>query len=315
MDDAHNIQYSNLQDNAQAEQELDNAQATMAAAEEEEATSTSKAEYGSGIPSPLQSPERACSPSVALASIPEGPSEEASIRQLQALEDPLYLLHNAQNVKVYDLVDFLLFKYQTKAFTTKAEMLETIGREYDEYYPLIFSEASECMKLVFGLDIVEVDPSVHSYVLVTALGITYDGMLTDVQGMPKTGVLIVVLGVIFMKGNYVSEDIIWEMLNNIGLCGGMDPYIHRDPRKLISEEFVQEGYLEYRQVPNSDPPSHVFLWGPRAFAETTKLKILQFFASITKTHPRAYPEKYAEALRDEIDRVEAWIFQQMLRHL
>lgn len=315
MDDHHNIQYYNFQDNAQAQQELDTAQATVAATEEEEATTTSKAVYGSGIPSPLQSPQRASSPSVAVSCIPEGPSEEASFRQLEELEDPLYLLHNAQNVKVYDLVDFLLFKYQMKAFTTKAEMRETIGREYDEYYPLIFSEACECMKLVFGLDMVEVDPSVHSYVLVTALGITYDGMLTDVQGMPKTGILIVVLGVIFMKGNYVSEDIIWEMLNNIGLCGGRDPYIHRDPRKLISEEFVQEGYLEYRQVPNSDPPSHGFLWGPRAFAETSKLKVLEFFASINKTHPRAYPEKYAEALRDEIDRVEAWIFHQLLRYL
>lgn len=70
---------------------------------------------------------------------------------------------------------------------------------------------------------------------------------------------------------------------------------------------MQEGCLKYRQVPNSDPPSYGFLWGPRAFAETSKMKVLQFFASINKTHPRAYPEKYAEALQDEIDRTKAWI--------
>lgn len=315
MADSRNTRYCNLHSSAQAQQELDNAQATMAAIEEEEDTTTSNQVYGSGIPSPPHSPQRASSPCVSMASIPEGPSEEASVKQLEELEDPLYLLHNARNVKVYDLVDFLVFKYQTKALSTKAEMLEYIGREYDEYYPLIFSEASDCLKLVFGIDMVEVDSSVHSYVLVTALGITYDGMLTDVQGKPKTGILIVVLGVIFMKGNYVSEEIIWEMLNNIGLRGGRDPYIHKDPRKLISEEFVQEGYLEYRQVPNSDPPSHGFLWGPRAFAETTKMKVLQFFASIAKTHPRAYPEKYAEALQDEIDRTKAWIIQRMIQLL
>ena len=307
MADFHNTQYCNLQESAQAQQELDNDQETMETSEEEEDTTTSNKVYGSAIPSPPQSPQRAYSPCVALASIPDSPSEEASIKGSEGLEDPLYLLHNAQNTEVYDLENFLVLKYQMKAFTTKAQMLESIGREYEEYYPLIFSEASECLKMVFGLDMVEVDSSVHTYMLVTALGITYDGMMTDVQGMPKTGILIAVLSVIFMKGNYVSEEIIWEMVNNIGLCGGRDPYIHKDPRKLISEEFVQEGCLKYRQVPNSDPPSYGFLWGPRAFAETSKMKVLQFFASINKTHPRAYPEKYAEALQDEIDRTKAWI--------
>ena len=312
MADSHNIQYCNLQESAQAQQELDNDQETMVTSQEEEVTTTSNKVYGSGIPSPPQSPQRAYSPCVALASIPDSPSEEASIKGSEGLEDPLYLLHNAQNTKVYDLVDFLVLKYQMKAFTTKAEMLESIGREYEEYYPLIFSEASECFKLVSGIGMIEVDPFVQSYILVPALGLTYDGMLTDVQSKPKTGILIVVLGAIFTQGNCVSEEIIWKMLNNIGLYGGRHLYIHQDPRKFISEEFVHEGYLEYRQVPNSDPPSYGFLWGPRAFAETSKMKVLQFFASINKTHPRAYPEKYAEALRDEIDRTEAWIFQQML---
>lgn len=309
MADFHNTQNCNLQEIVQAQQELDNDQEAMEISEMEEDTTTSNEVYGSGIPSPPQSPLGASSPSVAMASITNSPSEEASMKGSEALEDPLYLLYNAQCTKLHDLVDFLVLKYQMKAFTTKAEMLESIGSEYEEYYPLIFSEASECLKVVFGLDMVEVDPSVHSYMLVTALGITYDGMMTDVQGMPKTGILITVLAVIFMKGNYVSEENVWEMVKIIRFRGGRDPYIHKDPRKLISEEFVQEGYLEYRQVPNSDPPSYGFLWGPRAFAETTKMKVLQFFASINKTHPRAYPEKYAEALQDEIDRNKAWIFQ------
>ncbi|XP_034340813.1 melanoma-associated antigen 10-like [Arvicanthis niloticus] len=312
MDNPDNTHYCNLQGSTEGQRELDNAQATMAVVGEEEATPTSKEVYGSGIPSPPQSPQRASSPPVSLDSIPEGPSEEASTSQGEELEDPMRMLYNAQYIKVYDLVDFLLFKYQMKAFTTKAEMLESIGREYDAYYPLIFSEASECLKLVFGIDMIEVDPFVHSYILVTALGLTYDGMLTNVQGKPKTGLLIVVLGVIFMKGNCVSEEIIWKMLNNIGLRGGRDPYIHQDPRKLISEEFVQEGYLEYRQVPNSDPLSYEFLWGPRAFAETTKMKVLEFFASIAKIDPRAYTERYAEALRDELERAQARTAQQMV---
>ncbi|XP_021008524.1 melanoma-associated antigen 10-like [Mus caroli] len=315
MENPDNTHYCNFQGSARSQRELDNAQATMAVVDEEEATPTSKKVYGSGIRSPPQSPQKASSPLVILASVPEGPSEEASSNQVEEWEDPLYILYNAHNIKVYELANFLLFNYQMKAFTTKAEMLESIGREYEEYYPLIFSEASESLKLVSDIDMIEVDPFVQSYILVTALGLTYDGMLTDVQGKPKTGNLIVVLGAIFMQGNCVSEEIIWKMLNNIELCGGRHLYIHQDPRKLISEEFVQEGYLEYRQVPNSDPPSYEFLWGPRAFAETTKMKVLEVFASITMTDPRAYTEKYAEALRDETERAQARIIQQIVLQL
>ncbi|EDL26563.1 melanoma antigen, family A, 4 [Mus musculus] len=315
MENPDNTHYCSLQGSARSQRELDNVQATIAVVDEEEATPTSKKVYSSGKPSPPQSPQRASSPLVILASVPEGPSEEASTNQVEEQEDPLCMLYNAQNIKLYELATFLFFKYQMKAFTTKAEMLESIGREYEEYYPLIFSEASECFKLVSGIGMIEVDPFVQSYILVPALGLTYDGMLTDVQSKPKTGILIVVLGAIFTQGNCVSEEIIWKMLNNIGLYGGRHLYIHQDPRKFISEEFVQEGYLEYRQVPNSDPPSYEFLWDPRAFAETTKMKVLEIFASITMTDPRAYTEKYAEALRDETERAQARIIQQIVLQL
>ncbi|XP_012980858.1 melanoma-associated antigen 4 [Mesocricetus auratus] len=303
MDVSHNIHHCNLPASPGAQGEVNNAQIIMAVAEKEEAsTTTSKNVYDSGTPCSPQSPQRACSPPMIMGSIPEYPSDEASCNQIEELEDTVSLLHRALNIKVFDLVHFLLFKYEMKDFTTKSEMLESIVREYEEYYPVIFSEASECLRLVFGIDMIEVDPFVQSYTLVTALGITYDGMLSDAQGKPKTDLLIVILGIIFMQGNCVSLEMIWRMLNNIGFCDWRDPFLCENPRKIITEDFVQEGYLVYRQVPDSDPPSHEFLWGPRAFAETTKMKVLEFFASITKSDPRSYPEKYAAALRDELDR-------------
>nr|XP_048313435.1 melanoma-associated antigen 10-like [Myodes glareolus] len=301
MDDSHNIYHCNLPDSPQTQREIDNAQVIIAMPEGEEVTSISKDVYSSGIPSPPQSPQRAYSPPIVMGAIPEGSSDEASGNQVDEPEDP-ELLRNALNTKMFDLVYFLLFKYKMKEFTTKAEILESIVREHEEYYPVIFSEAYNCLRLVFGIDMIEVDPFDRCYILVTALGITYDGMLSDVQGKPKTGLLIVVLGIIFLKGNCVSEKVIWRMLTRIGLCDEKDPFLYENPRKLITEDFVQEGYLEYRQLPDSDPPRYVFLWGPRAFAETTKMKVLEFFASITKSDPRSYPEPYAEALRDELDK-------------
>lgn len=63
---------------------------------------------------------------------------------------------------------------------------------------MIFNKAYECMKLIFGIDMIEVDPDDHSYILVTALGITYDGLLHGAQGIPKTGLSIIILGIIFI---------------------------------------------------------------------------------------------------------------------
>lgn len=206
------------------------------------------------------------------------------------------------DVKVDELVKYLLVKYLMKEPVTKAEMLNNIIRNYQDHFPVIFREALECMQLIFGIDMKEVGPGDHTYILVIALELTYDGMMTDVQGLPKSGLLIMVLSIIFMKGNCISEDMIWAVLSNIGLYAGNDHFIYGEPRKLITDDFVQEGYLEYRQVSGSHPPSYELLWGPRAYAETTKMKILMFLASITGSDPRSYPVSYAEALREEEER-------------
>jgi hypothetical protein len=153
------------------------------------------------------------------------------------------------------------------------------------------------MQLVFGIDLKEVDPSNQSYVLVTSLGLTYDGMLSDVQGMPKTGLLIIVLGVIFMEGNHASEEVVWEMLSMMGVCAERDHYIYGNSRRLVTEDFVQEQYLEYQQVPYSNPARYEFLWGPRAYAETSKMKVLEHWAKVSGGNPRSFPSLYEEALR------------------
>ena len=39
---------------------------------------------------------------------------------------------------------------------------------------------------------------------------------------------------------------------------------------LITKDLVQNEYLNYRRVPNSDPPCYEFMWGPRACVETSE---------------------------------------------
>ena len=100
-----------------------------------------------------------------------------------------------------DLVGFLLLKYRTKELTTKAEMLNMVLKDHQDHFPVVFSQACECMQLVFGVDVKEVDPSEHTYVLVPTLGLTWGAMLTDGQSVPKAGLLVMLLAVILLEGS------------------------------------------------------------------------------------------------------------------
>ncbi|XP_027944468.1 melanoma-associated antigen B1-like [Eumetopias jubatus] len=207
--------------------------------------------------------------------------------------------------KVGMLMQFLLEKHKMRAPILKADMLKIINKRYREDFPDILRKASERMELVFGLELKEVKPGGHSYILVSSLDLTSDGSVSSPGGFPENGLLMPLLGVIFLSGNRTSEEDIWEFLNVLGICDGRRHLVFGEPRKLITQDLVQEKYLEYRQVANSDPPRYEFLWGPRAHAETSKMKVLEFLARIYDTVPSAFPFHYEEALRDEEERARA----------
>ncbi|XP_068388811.1 melanoma-associated antigen 10-like [Eschrichtius robustus] len=203
--------------------------------------------------------------------------------------------------EVTDLVGFLLPKYRTKETTTEAEML-TILKDYQDHFPVVFSRASAHSQLVLGLDVKEVDPSNHSYVLVPALGLACDGMLSDGPSMPKPGLLVLVLGLILLEDDFVApEEEVWGAPSKVGVCAGREHYIYGEPRELLTKVWVQEGYLEYRQVPHCDPARYEFLWGPRAHAETSKWQVLEYLLRASGWDPRSFPSLCAEGVSDDAE--------------
>ncbi|XP_055293541.1 melanoma-associated antigen B16-like [Moschus berezovskii] len=235
-----------------------------------------------------------------------------SLSTSQAVSYPVSMLRDPLNEEVALLVNFLLLKYQMKQPVTKADMKAAIYK-CEVSFPEILQRASECMEMLFGLDLKEVDPINHCYVLFIKLGFTYDGMMHGEAGVPKTGILILILGVIFMKGNCATEDEVWEVLNVTRICSRRKYLFFGELRQLI-KDFLREGYLEFRQVANADHVQSVFLWGPRAHAETTKMKILQFLAKVNGTDPSSFPSQYEEALQDEKQKAQAKISAYCLCH-
>ncbi|OBS69386.1 hypothetical protein A6R68_02082 [Neotoma lepida] len=204
--------------------------------------------------------------------------------------------------KLSELVNLLLLKYRMKEPIEEVEMLRTVTQDYRKQFPVIFEGASKCLEMVFGIEIKENDPISSSYVLTNALNITYDD---NNRGLPRNGFLIVILGVIFIEGNCATEESVWEFLNAMGIYDGEEHFIYGEPREFLTRDLVQQNYLRYRQVPKSHPPRYVFLWGPRAYSETTKMKVLEFLTKFTRRDPIYFSSLYSKALRDEEERAQA----------
>ncbi|XP_023571179.1 melanoma-associated antigen B6-like [Octodon degus] len=198
-----------------------------------------------------------------------------------------------------DLVNHIIEMYQMKKPIMKKAMLKVIDKKHKKRFPKLLRRATFNIEVVFGMELKEVDATKSSYNLVDKMNLPYNGMVSRGKGFPKTGFLMHLLGLIFMKGNSATEENVWEFLNKMKIYDGQKHFLFGEPRKLIMNDLVRLKYLEYRQVPDSDPPHYEFLWGPKAYAETSKMKVLELWAKINDTVPSAFEARYEEALREE----------------
>ncbi|XP_032476582.1 melanoma-associated antigen D4 isoform X4 [Phocoena sinus] len=175
------------------------------------------------------------------------------------------------------LVKYLMIKDYKKIPIKRSDMLKDVIREYDEHFPEIIERATYTLEKKFGIHLKEIDKEEHLYILVC----TRDSsarLLGKTKDTPRLSLLLVILGVIFMNGNRASEAVLWEALRKMGLRPGVRHPFLGDLRKLITEDFVKQKYLEYKKIPNSSPPEYEFLWGLRARHETSKMRVLRFIA-------------------------------------
>ena len=219
----------------------------------------------------------------------QGPEEEsagasqAAPATQSAHKDPL-----ARKARI--LVEFLLEKYTKKEPITQNALMKIVSRKYRKHFPEILSTARECVELVFGLEMKEVDRSRNIYTLISKLNLGGNDCMSGEGRLPKSGLLMVLLGVVFMNGNHATEEEIWEFLSMLGIYAGRRHWIFGEPRRLITKYLVQKKYLKYQQVPNGDPPHYEFLWGPRACVVTNKMKALEVLGKSHDMVPTSFPD-------------------------
>uniref|UniRef100_A0A8C8RQC6 MAGE domain-containing protein n=1 Tax=Pelusios castaneus TaxID=367368 RepID=A0A8C8RQC6_9SAUR len=197
--------------------------------------------------------------------------------------------------KVSELVQFLLVKDQKKIPIKRTDILKNVIKDYKNVYSEIINRAGRTLKQVFGLQLVEIDTKHHIYILVSNLPRLEGENLKQDDSTAKLGLLTIILSVIFMKGNSVKESAVWEMLRRLRVDPGEKHDVFGDVRKLVTEEFVRQKYLEYNRIPHTDPPEFEFQWGARAAKETSKMQILHFIAKIQSKDPKVWTTQYNEA--------------------
>ncbi|XP_007954520.1 non-structural maintenance of chromosomes element 3 homolog [Orycteropus afer afer] len=209
----------------------------------------------------------------------------------------------AMELKVAELVQFLLIKDQKKIPIKRTDILKHVIGDYKDIFPDLLKLAAQRLEYVFGYKLVELEPKSNSYILINTLEpVEEDAEVRGDQGTPTTGLLMIVLGLIFMKGNTIKETEVWDFLRRLGVYPTKKHFIFGDPKKLITEDFVRQRYLEYRRIPHTDPVDYEFQWGPRTNLETTKMKVLKFVAKVHNQDPKDWPAQYCEALADEAAR-------------
>lgn len=290
--------------------------AQVPTAEERENPSSSSPRYNSvqslSAAESLGKPKMAQRPTTASVSAPCIKSDEGVKSQDEARPSTSWALSSTSNSssvkrddKAISLVLFMLRQHKKKEPITKEDILKRVIPYNKEEFPDVLKKASELMVLAFGVDVKEIDPIRHCYDLVSILSPTGDGIMNCEVIMPKTGLLMTILCVIFMNGSCVNEEQVWQALSVMGVYDGVNHFIYGNVKKLITKDFVSEGYLEYRRVPYRGTQCYQFLWGPRATFETRKMRVLEFLAKINNTVPTAFPSLYQEALRDEQERTQA----------
>ncbi|ESO89986.1 hypothetical protein LOTGIDRAFT_56299, partial [Lottia gigantea] len=186
-------------------------------------------------------------------------------------------------LQVNDLVQYLLIMDQKKYPIKKLDINKIVLKDTSKAFPLVMKRASEKLSEVFGIDVVELqDKHKGSYILVSKYenDVEKPHILWPEEDNCHTGLLVIILSLIFMNNNVMQDSELWHTLKKLGI----DPEVHHetfgDVKKLVTQEFVRQAYLEYIKQPQTDPLVYDFKWGQRAKAETSKNNILHFVSEV-----------------------------------
>ncbi|KAI9250147.1 MAGE family-domain-containing protein [Phascolomyces articulosus] len=202
--------------------------------------------------------------------------------------------------KVKDTVRYALACEYRRQPIRRDEINKKILQERSRDFNRVQHEANRKLKHLFGFEMIEVKPKekpsldsnkgtaptkassvVKSYILCNTLDNKYrtpELIHRSEEEYQLTGLLYVILSLIFTNEQIMSEADLCEHLDRLGVTEDCEPFGDRE--KLL-DSFVKQNYL-IRSKTNNDPNnenSREYYWGTRARAEITSEDIMGFIVS------------------------------------
>ncbi|XP_014779807.1 non-structural maintenance of chromosomes element 3 homolog [Octopus bimaculoides] len=204
--------------------------------------------------------------------------------------------------KAIELVQYLLIADQKKIPVRKIDINNHILKDQKKYFPAILKKSRDMLQSVFGAKLIEFDDKLKKrYILITSRSDIRRNinLISSEEESAKLGLLFNILAIIYMNGGVISDSDLWKALRKLGV----DPDVHHevfgDVKKLLTEEFVRQYYLEYVRQSNSEPIQYEFHWGFRAEKELQKKDVLLYVSKIYKTEPSQWKLLWNNCMEEE----------------
>lgn len=211
--------------------------------------------------------------------------------------------------RLNDLVQYLLVMDQKKIPIKKQDINKHVLKEFSKAFPVMIKLAADKLRNVFGIELVPLDDKLKgSYILVNKIDVDTDdqeqaGGFNPVEWSDEdnasTGLLMVILSLVFMNGKVMQDSQLWHVLKKLGVDQDCQHEFFGDVKKLVSTEFVRQGYLEFTRQPNSDPPVFDVRWGQRAQKELPLRYCLQFVSQLYEKEPEVWTSQWQMVMEQE----------------
>eukprot|EP00057_Strongylocentrotus_purpuratus_P003453 XP_003726683.1 PREDICTED: melanoma-associated antigen G1 [Strongylocentrotus purpuratus] len=205
--------------------------------------------------------------------------------------------------KVSDLVQYMMIMEAKKNPVKRSDLNKNVLKEHRAILPEVLRMAKLKLDEIFGYELVEAEQGggktkTKCYFLLNTLSndLTQDLVRNDDE--VKFGLLFIILALIFMNEGTMSDGQMWLLLEKLGLDPDRkDHPVYGDVRKLITQDFTKQLYLDCQKIPNTEPIECEYRWGLRAQKEMDKEKVLNLVAKIMKeNNPSIWKTQYREVL-------------------